>query len=120
MPQAESRVLLDDQDTPHIEWVGHSDYAVRGLERAESMLPELLPLKIERIRGRQIPKTEAHIQGTHRMGTDPETSVIDPDLKVHRIPNLYVLGSGAFPTCSPANPTLTLSALALRAGRTVL
>jgi choline dehydrogenase-like flavoprotein len=33
----------------------------------------------------------------------------------HRWRNLFVLGGGSFPTISPANPTLTLSALSLRA-----
>ncbi len=47
-------------------------------------------------------------------GYDPADSVIDADLLHHRVRNLAVLGSGAFPTGSPANPTLTLCALSLR------
>ena len=57
----------------------------------------------------------AHIQGTTRMGQDPADSVVDRDLRHHAIRNLVVLGSGTFPTCPAANPTLTLSALAMRA-----
>jgi len=41
--------------------------------------------------------------------------VVDRDLRHHAIRNLVVLGSGTFPTCPAANPTLTLSALAMRA-----
>ncbi len=55
-----------------------------------------------------------HHMGTARMGTDPATSVIDTDLKVHDLANLYVAGAAAFPTGSASNPTLTLLALALR------
>jgi choline dehydrogenase-like flavoprotein len=47
------------------------------------------------------------------MGNDPATSVVDRYLMHHRIRNLLVLGSSAYPTASPAYPTLTLSALSL-------
>jgi choline dehydrogenase-like flavoprotein len=57
-----------------------------------------------------------HHIGTARMGTDPRTSVVDRDCRVHSVHNLYVAGSAAFPTSSQANPTLTLIALSLRVG----
>lgn len=56
-----------------------------------------------------------HIMGTLRMGTDPRHSVVDPELRSHDHHNLFLLGSGAFPTGATANPTLTIAALALRA-----
>ena len=55
-----------------------------------------------------------HVMGTYRMGDDPRTSVVDSWLRSHDHPNLYLVGSGTFPTVGTANPTLTLSALALR------
>jgi choline dehydrogenase-like flavoprotein len=58
-----------------------------------------------------------HHIGTARMGTDPRTSVVDADCRVHSVRNLYVAGSAVFPTASQANPTLTLVALSLRLGR---
>jgi choline dehydrogenase-like flavoprotein len=57
-----------------------------------------------------------HHIGTARMGTDPRTSVVDADCRVHSVNNLFVAGSAAFPTSSQANPTLTLIALSLRLG----
>ncbi|HSW20075.1 MAG TPA: GMC family oxidoreductase [Ramlibacter sp.] len=55
-----------------------------------------------------------HHIGTARMGTDPRTSVVDADCRLHAVNNLYVAGSAAFPTSSQANPTLTIIALSLR------
>ncbi len=56
-----------------------------------------------------------HVIGTTRMGDDPRTSVVDKDLRDHDHPNLFILGSGVFPTGAAANPTLTIAALAMRA-----
>ncbi|NUR08447.1 MAG: GMC family oxidoreductase [Nocardioidaceae bacterium] len=55
-----------------------------------------------------------HLMGTTRMGTDPATSVLDAEGRAHDVPNLWMVGSGVFPTCGTANPTLTLAALSLR------
>jgi choline dehydrogenase-like flavoprotein len=54
-----------------------------------------------------------HVMGTYRMGKDPKTSVVDPFQRSHDHANLYLVGSGTFPTVGTANPTITLSALAL-------
>jgi choline dehydrogenase-like flavoprotein len=89
-------------------------YTERAFDRLPGDLERVLtPLPVEDIQiiGRSV--TEAHIAGSTVMGNDPETSVLDRNLAVHGIPNLLVLGSSAFVTCPPANPTLTLSALAL-------
>jgi choline dehydrogenase-like flavoprotein len=55
-----------------------------------------------------------HHMGTTRMGSDPSTSVTDPDGRIHGLGNLWVAGSSLFPTGGWANPTLTIAALALR------
>ncbi|MES0489433.1 MAG: GMC family oxidoreductase [Leptospirales bacterium] len=56
----------------------------------------------------------SHHMGTTRMHTDPRYGVVDENCLVHGISNLYVAGSSVFPTCGFANPTLTLTALAIR------
>jgi choline dehydrogenase-like flavoprotein len=56
----------------------------------------------------------AHYLGTTRMGTDPEHSVVNPDLRVHTVDNLYVAGGSVFPTSGCANPTMTIVALSIR------
>jgi len=55
-----------------------------------------------------------HCYGGTRMGTDPETSVVDAYGFSHEAPNLGVLGTSTFPTTGGANPTLTVQALAWR------
>jgi choline dehydrogenase-like flavoprotein len=57
-----------------------------------------------------------HVCGTHRMGSSRRTSVVDPAQRSWDHPNLYLVGCGNMPTIGTSNPTLTMSALALRAG----
>jgi choline dehydrogenase-like flavoprotein len=61
-----------------------------------------------------------HIMGTYRMGDNPKTSVVDSFQRSHDHQTLYLVGSGTFPTGGTANPTLTLSALALRTADSII
>ena len=112
-------VAREDPSKPELHYPALSPY----MKAAEAALPRLIE---ELVRGlpvesfRIVPReghlgTAPHIQGTTRMGTDPGDSVVDRDLRHHRHRNLLVLGSGTFPTCPAANPTLTLAALSMRA-----
>ena len=56
----------------------------------------------------------AHHIGTTRMATDPKQGVCDAYGQVHGVTNLFVAGSSLFPTVGFANPTYTITALALR------
>jgi choline dehydrogenase-like flavoprotein len=56
-----------------------------------------------------------HNMGTVRMGTDPASSVVGPDARMHGVDNLLVTDSSVFVTSSGYGPTLTLVALAARA-----
>ena len=111
-------VASEDRAKPEIYYPKHSTYMQAGLGSVNRLVEELIRgLPVESY---TIPPLEglggaAHIQGTTRMGADPAQSVVDRDLRHHSIRNLIVLGSGTFPTCMAANPTLTLSALAMRA-----
>jgi choline dehydrogenase-like flavoprotein len=55
-----------------------------------------------------------HHIGLARMGTDPRSSMVDADCRIHGVGNLSIAGTAVFPTSSQANPTLTALALALR------
>jgi gluconate 2-dehydrogenase alpha chain len=53
-----------------------------------------------------------HEVGTHRMGDDPATSVVDRFGRSHECSNLFVVGGGQFPSYHGYNPTQTIQALA--------
>jgi choline dehydrogenase-like flavoprotein len=57
-----------------------------------------------------------HAMGGLRMGVDPASSVVDRDLKVHGLKNLYVASCAVYPSGGSSNPTFTLMALAMRLG----
>ncbi|HTX58598.1 MAG TPA: GMC family oxidoreductase [Verrucomicrobiae bacterium] len=60
-----------------------------------------------------------HVIGTYRMGSDPKRCVVDANQRSWEHHNLFLVGSGTFPTSTTANPTLTLAALALRTARAI-
>lgn len=53
-----------------------------------------------------------HETGTHRMGDDPKTSVVNRFGEVHECPGLFAIGGGQFPNQPGYNPTGTIMALA--------
>jgi choline dehydrogenase-like flavoprotein len=55
-----------------------------------------------------------HLLGTARMGDDPSSSVVDSFGRAHDVPNLFLADGSIFVTSGSANPTCTISALALR------
>ena len=126
LPEPENRVALDARDRdlhgvplPRVHYrVG--EYSRGGLAAARGIHDEIFT----RLRATEIHHADdfqgaGHIMGTTRMGDDPSRSVVDRDLRCHSHPNLFLVGAGAFPTASTANPTLTIAALALRAAAAV-
>ena len=62
----------------------------------------------------------AHQAGTCRFGTDPASSVLDPQCKAHELDNLYVADTSFFPSIGAVNPALTVMANAIRVGEHLL
>ncbi|MFB6221136.1 MAG: GMC family oxidoreductase [Halolamina sp.] len=123
-PRAENRVRLDPSTTddhgnpvPDVVW-RLDDRTKRTIRRAteiqRSVLEEL-GADIDWVVGPDTTGPAFHHMGTTRMGTDPETSVVNPDLRTHDLANLTIAGSSAFVTGGAMNPTLTLAALSLKA-----
>lgn len=116
LPSYDNRVVLGNDDEPLIEHKSVSDYALLGSEKISLALPKLLSsLPIEKIIDRGVADTASHIQGSVRMGNSLEDSVVDRKLLHHSIRNLMLVGSGAIPTSSCANPSLTAAALSVYA-----
>lgn len=62
-----------------------------------------------------VPRGDAHLMGTCRMGNDPQTSVLNKFNQSHDVKNLFVVDGSCFVTSGKSNPTLTIQALAYRA-----
>jgi choline dehydrogenase-like flavoprotein len=61
-----------------------------------------------------------HHIGTTRMAESPEYGVVDSNLKMFGLSNLYISGSSVFPTSSIVNPTYSIIALSLRLGNHIV
>ena len=61
-----------------------------------------------------------HIVGTYRIGTDKSNSVLNYRQQSWDHSNLYMVGSGVFPTLTTANPTLTIAAMCFSAADNIL
>jgi choline dehydrogenase-like flavoprotein len=57
-----------------------------------------------------------HLLGTCRMGNDPASSVVDKYHRTHDVPNLFLCDGSSFVTSGRGQPTMTIQALAFRAG----
>jgi choline dehydrogenase-like flavoprotein len=114
LPDPESRVMWKDGGVV-LAWkktnVAAHDLLVKRLGQA--MRRAGWPIVLSK----GFPKSKpSHQCGTARMGTDPTTSVVGPDLKAHDLDNLYIADASVLPTSAAVNPSLTVAALALRLG----
>ncbi|WP_103256573.1 GMC oxidoreductase [Tabrizicola aquatica] len=114
LPDPNSRVLWRNNEVV-LDWKKTNtkahDLLVQRLKQA--MKKAGWPITL----ARGFPKSKpSHQCGTNRMGADPQTSVVDPNLKAHDLDNLYIVDASVLPTSAAVNPSLTIAALALRAG----
>jgi choline dehydrogenase-like flavoprotein len=61
-----------------------------------------------------------HLAGTHIMGTNPKTSVVDTDQRSWDHDNLYLVGGGSMPTIGTANITNTVAALCYKSAQAMI
>jgi choline dehydrogenase-like flavoprotein len=62
----------------------------------------------------------AHVQGSCRMGPDPNTSVVDLDHQLHGVPGLYVVDASIFPSSASTHTMIPVMTFADRAVRKML
>ena len=60
-----------------------------------------------------------HLLGTCRMGADPKASVVDKYHRAHDVKNLFIVDGSSFVTGGRGQPTMTIQALAFRAGELI-
>jgi len=60
----------------------------------------------------EVPTFTAHQMGGCQMGPDPATSVVDPTLRHHDVPNLFVVDGSILPTALGVNPSETIYGIA--------
>jgi choline dehydrogenase-like flavoprotein len=60
-----------------------------------------------------------HLLGTCRMGNDPGTSVVDRFNRTHDVRNLFLVDGSSLVTSGRGQPTMTIQALAYRAGENI-
>lgn len=117
LPDAKNRVTLSDEKDeyglprPLVSFsYGDNDNKLiaHGVAKAEEILraaggkPEYV-----------VPDT-AHLLGGCRMGSDPDSSVVNEFCQSHDIPNLFICSASVFVTSGGGNPTETVMAIAAR------
>lgn len=117
LPRPESRVTVDGAR------IG-LDWRLSNLRAHEALVRRMrevfraagYPLILTKRFGNKVP---SHQCGTVRMGTDGATSALDPWCRAHDHDNLWVVDASCLPTSAAVNPSLTVAAQALRAGRRI-
>jgi len=123
VPNEDSRITLGHERDANgarrllVDW-RHTAYDAESLQKTSELIDRAL-----RASGvgtaswappERLQATGGHHIGTTRMASDPKRGVVDQNCQVHGVDNLFVASSSIFPTCSYANPTLTILAFALR------
>jgi choline dehydrogenase-like flavoprotein len=123
LPEPSNRVTLDEANRdalglprPKLDWKV-SELERRTVDRGLRVLAEELGAaqqgRIWQERSDAV-SVSSHHMGTTRMSADARSGVVDRNLRVHGVSNLYVAGSSVFPTSGYCNPTLSIVALSLR------
>ena len=120
LPYLDNRVLpsdrpsLDGRQRLRIQYRLHASEIERRAVFLRQMKQVFEPFRTITLRTAKNNVVLAHACGTCRFGTDPTTSVLDPQNRAHEVENLYVVDASFFPSSTGINPSLTIAANALR------
>jgi len=117
LPLADNRVTLADETDRHGIPVARFSYSQCDNDKALLAAGAEKMAEILNAAGAQDTVTierYAHLVGGCRMGATPTDGVVDANLQMFAVPNLYVTDGSVLPTQGSANPALTIMALAAR------
>lgn len=92
------------------QWI-ETGYPPAGILKSKA---DVAKFDAHTIRRRFLQMVGFHPMGTCRMGSDPRTSVVDENLKVHGFENFYIADGSIFPTSLGVNPQITIMTFATR------
>jgi choline dehydrogenase-like flavoprotein len=120
LPYLDNRVMpstqpsLDDRQRLRIQYRLHASEIERRTKFLRLLKEVLAPFRKIPLGSGKDNTNLGHVCGTCRFGTDPKTSVLDPQNRAHEVQNLYVVDTSFFPSSAGLNPSLTVAANALR------
>jgi choline dehydrogenase-like flavoprotein len=117
LPYPDNRVTLADQVDSTGAPIARFDYSLSDNDRANIAYAAKVMTEIWDAAGAQDTlriDRYAHLVGGCRMGSAPETSVVDSVNRVWGLRNLFVCDGSVFPTQGAANPALMIMAVADR------
>jgi choline dehydrogenase-like flavoprotein len=123
LPLPQNRVTVDADGAVHLAYRSTNDHEADGLYRELTTILNHTGMAEHHVLDKNYYLKQdigiagvGHQAGTCRFGTDPATSVLDPDCKAHEVDNLYVADTSFFPSIGAVNPALTAIANAIRVG----
>jgi len=120
LPYLDNRVLpsdrpsVDGRQRLRLQYRLHPGEVERREVFLRALKEVLQPFRTLTLRTGANNGTLGHVCGTVRFGTDPATSVLNPQNRAHEVENLYVVDASFFPSSTGINPSLTVAANALR------
>lgn len=97
-----------------------SDYLTdRATDIARAMNPREIRINPRTGSYSIVPYQTTHNTGGTIMGSNPQNSVINKYLQSWDLPNLFLMGAGAFPQNPGYNPTGTVGALAYHSAKAI-
>lgn len=117
LPNPDNRITLTDEKDeyglPRAKVTfSYGENDTKLIEHAEGNMASILKAaggQVEYV----VPDT-AHLMGGCRMGSDPQSSVVNSYGQSHDIPNLFICDASIFVTSGGGNPTNTIMSLAAR------
>jgi choline dehydrogenase-like flavoprotein len=118
----DNRVTLAEQTDTYGQPVARVDYTLSDNDKANMAYSANVIDEVLQAAGAQDTLTItrfAHLIGGARMGSSPESAVVDAHQRAWAVPNLFLADGSVCPTQGSANPALTIMALASRLAQNI-